>query len=72
VNLRRYTTGADQPAIDPGAHAEWWWTGAPAPVVIWLVGSIAFTLVFALLAIAQVRAPKGTVGPDPERALEAT
>jgi hypothetical protein len=72
VNLRRYTTGADQPAIDPGANAEWWWTGAPAPVVIWLVGSIAFTLVFALLAIAQVRAPKGTVGPDPERALEAT
>lgn len=70
VNMRRYTTGADQPAIDPGSDAEWWWTGVPAPMVIWILSSASFALVFALLALVQGRAlaqPKSIEPPDSPR-----
>lgn len=53
INIRRYTTGADQPSIDPGAAAEWWWPIAPSPMLVWVIGSLAFALVFALLALLQ-------------------
>ena len=53
VNISRYTTGSDQPSVDPGSDAEWWWSGVPAPMTVWLVGSAAFALVFALLAVLQ-------------------
>lgn len=53
INISRYTQGSDRPSIDPGADAEWWWSVAPPPMAVWIIGSLAFTLVFALLAIVQ-------------------
>lgn len=49
VNLRRYITGLDDLALDPGARAEWWWTGTPAPLVVWVLGSASLAVAFALL-----------------------
>ncbi|MBW8761695.1 MAG: DUF2142 domain-containing protein [Microbacterium sp.] len=46
-NTQRYTTGLDQSSIDPGENAEWWWAGAPSPLVIWVGGSLAFALLLA-------------------------
>ncbi|QRY41701.1 DUF2142 domain-containing protein [Microbacterium hominis] len=57
-NIQRYTTGVDRSSIDPGAGAEWWWTGAPAPLAVWIMGSLAFAAVITLLA---------TTLPGPER-----
>ena len=48
-NIRRYTVGVDSNAIDPGLAAEWWWSAAPSPLTIWLVGTAAFAAVFAIL-----------------------
>lgn len=41
VNLQRYTTGLDVLSFDPGARAEWWWAGLPAPAIVWSVGSLS-------------------------------
>ena len=73
INIRRYTTGSDQPSIDPGAEAEWWWAGVPAPMVVWIVGALSFTLVFVLLAVLRsVRheVPDSTPTPPKESAVE--
>ncbi|MGN7859968.1 DUF2142 domain-containing protein [Microbacterium sp. 22303] len=52
-NIRRYTTGLDVTSLDPGAHAEWWWTAvAPSPLTVWLIGAVSFTLLFAALWFA--------------------
>ena len=51
MNIRRYVTGTDQPGLDLGAGAQWWWDGVPGPMVVWLVGSAAF----AALVIVLVR-----------------
>jgi len=55
VNLRRYTLGLDQPRLDPGAGAEWWWDGVPAPLTVLIIGTLAFAGMFALLAVALPR-----------------
>jgi len=49
TNIRRYTVGVESNAIDPGVDAEWWWTGVPSPLAVWLIGSLAFAAVFVLL-----------------------
>ena len=49
-NIRRYTTGLDENAIDPGAmSAEWWWTLAPPPLLIWILGVVLFAGMLTLL-----------------------
>ncbi|WP_375384729.1 DUF2142 domain-containing protein [uncultured Microbacterium sp.] len=55
VDIRRYTTGVDDPAVNPGARAEWWWTGFPHPGVVWIVGSVSFAAAFVLLALVLHR-----------------
>ena len=50
VNIRRYVTGADQQGLDLDAGAEWWWTGLPlGPTAVWVVGTLAFAGVLAIL-----------------------
>ncbi|WP_454169907.1 DUF2142 domain-containing protein [Microbacterium paulum] len=69
-NIQRYTTGVDRSSIDPGAGAEWWWTGAPAPLAVWIVGSLAFAAVIAMLAFAlprPEREPGTASGGDSDR-----
>lgn len=67
-NIRRYTVGQDSNALDPGADAEWWWSAAPSPLMVWLIGSAAFAAALALMWVVlrrledQPRAePAGTV-----------
>lgn len=50
MNMRRYVTGNDVPGWNLNAGAEWFWSGAPAPMVVWAVGSTAFAGMVAILA----------------------
>lgn len=50
VNIRRYVTGADQQGLNLGAGAEWWWDGlAVGPMAVWVIGSVAFAGLLAVL-----------------------
>lgn len=50
VNIRRYVTGADQQGFDLGSGAEWWWDGAlVGPTGVWLLGSLSFAGLMAVL-----------------------
>nr|WP_154921370.1 DUF2142 domain-containing protein [Microbacterium testaceum] len=55
TNVRRYTTGLDGTALDPGTFAEWWWPVAPSPLAVTVFGCAAFAL--ALLALALLAVP---------------
>lgn len=57
-NIARYTSGGSGDAVDPGASAEWWWPGAPAPLAVWIVGSVAFAGVLVSIWIVK-RRPNG-------------
>ena len=48
--IRRYTTGQDV-LISKSLNnpREWWWQFGPAPETVWLVGSLAFALLFAVI-----------------------
>lgn len=49
--MRRFITGDDVNGFDLAARAEWWWTGAPTPMLAWVVGSLAW----AALVVIVVR-----------------
>jgi hypothetical protein len=51
LNIRRYVTGIDElsPWLDAGA--EWWWPGAPTPMVVWLGGSLAYASLVAIVLL---------------------
>lgn len=68
VNLRRYTTGTDDPAIDPGTRAEWWWVGLPGPLVMWALGSLAFAVALLLLAYLPTWRQLTATGPPEDGA----
>ena len=48
--LRRYITGQDV-SIGKSLNnpREWWWNFGPAPELVWLIGSLAFALLFAVV-----------------------
>ncbi len=50
MNMRRYITGNDVPGWNLNAGVEWFWSGAPAPMVVWAVGSLAFAGLVTILA----------------------
>lgn len=56
INIQRYTTGTDHLSIDPGRDAEWWWAHAPSPMLVWVVGSLAFAGLFVSLWFAVLPA----------------
>jgi hypothetical protein len=62
TNIRRYVTGADVPSWNLDAGAEWFWSGAPSPMVVWTVGSLAFAGLVAILvremSISAARVPE--------------
>lgn len=73
TNIRRYTTGLDDMAIDPGSHSEWWWTNVPSAGVVWVIGSSAFAAALVLLCIETWRAgvipdvvDRSALGASPE------
>jgi len=68
LNIRRYITGVDQSGPNLDARIEWWWwSGFPSPNAVWLLGSLAFTLLVAILVTAlsrpRVSAPSTTDAP---------
>jgi len=74
VNIRRYVTGADQQGGDLGSGFEWWWHDLPVgPMAVWLIGSLSFAGLLAVLwpelrrkAVAPShRAEKDALGVDP-------
>lgn len=68
-NIQRYTTGSTGDSVDPGSAAQWWWTGAPSPLLTWVSGSIAFAGVIVLLWFAKQRSDVDAV--ESERPLSA-
>jgi len=61
MNMRRYVTGNDVPGWNLNAGAEWFWSGAPAPMVVWGVGSLAFAGMVAILVREMSRSAATTV-----------
>lgn len=62
VNIRRYVTGVSQQGVDLDAGAHWWWHGFPVgPTWIWIIGSLAFAGLLAVLW-PQLRRPV----PEPQ------
>lgn len=61
--LRRYTVGIDQPALDPGANAEWWWYWqSPSPRTVLVLTTLAFAALVVALELARTIADRT---PDP-------
>lgn len=54
VNMRRYITGVGHGGVNLDSGIEWWWSGMPSPMVVWIVGSLAYAalLVVILRAVA--------------------
>jgi Predicted membrane protein (DUF2142) len=57
TNMRRYITGTDEQGWNLNAGMEWWWNGAPSPMAVLVIGSIAYTALVVILAFA-VSGPK--------------
>lgn len=74
MNMRRYITGNDVPGWNLNAQAEWFWSGAPAPMVVWAIGSLAFAGLVVVLAremsISSVKVPE--TDPAEELKLSAS
>lgn len=50
-NIRRYVTGIDVGGYNLDREVEWWWSTAPSPMAIWLIGSLAFLVAAILLGV---------------------
>ncbi len=56
VNIRRYVTGTSIQGLNLDAGDQWWWPSAPAPMVVWIVGSLAYAaLMVVLIREARLR-----------------
>ncbi len=49
LQLSRYVSGFDDLGPDLDAHIEWWWHLAISPMTVWVIGSLAYTGLIALL-----------------------
>jgi hypothetical protein len=67
ANMRRYLTGNDVSKFNLDANYEWWWSNAPSPMTIWVVGTLAFALL-ATLALASFSTVPNSESPDPSLA----
>jgi len=56
TQIRRYVTGVDGAGINLDSNLEWWWQLPITPMATWIVGSIAFA---TLLAIINTRSWNG-------------
>lgn len=65
VNIRRYVTGNDVISWDLDASREWWWnTALFGPNLVWLMGTVSFAVVAAVIAA------RASSLPSPEQATE--
>ncbi|MGV8884436.1 MAG: DUF2142 domain-containing protein [Microbacteriaceae bacterium] len=49
MNIRRYVTGTDAPGVNLDAGAEWWWNIWISPNAVWIIGSLAYAALIAVL-----------------------
>lgn len=62
INLRRYLTGIDVQGVNLDVGKEWWWSGlAISPMGIWILGTLSFTALVAILVHDRMRARTGVV-----------
>lgn len=54
-DIRRYVTGVDVAAVNLDSGAEWWWSGAPSPMTTWVLGSLAYAGLLAVLGREVVK-----------------
>jgi hypothetical protein len=61
TNIRRYVTGTDAHGFDLDHNRQWWWPHGPSPMVVWLLGTVAFAVVctWLLLTFGGSPAPMG-------------
>ena len=64
--IRRYTTGQDVPISKSlNNPIEWWWQFGPQPETVWLIGTLAFAGLFAVLIYErQNKIPKDQITAD--------
>jgi len=63
VNIRRYISGADKQGFSLSSNVEWWWSGLQVgPMAVWLIGSLSF---IALLAVLWPELRRKAVAPLP-------
>ncbi len=70
-DIRRYTTGLDHLAADPGRDAEWWWNVPMSPAAVWIIGSVAFAGALTLIVLSVASGAMGSASAA-EDAPEAT
>lgn len=63
INIRRYVTGIDQQGVNLDAGAEWWWEGPIGPTAVWILGSLAYTLLVSILISSIARSAPGSAVP---------
>jgi hypothetical protein len=63
VQMRRYISGQDVSYINLEKHREWWWDLPVPPMVVWSLGSIAFTVTIFLAM--RLLLPSGGVEDAP-------
>jgi hypothetical protein len=49
TNIRRYISGLDVADWNLNHHVEWWWDIPLSPMVIWVIGSVAFAGAVAIV-----------------------
>jgi Predicted membrane protein (DUF2142) len=54
IQIRRYVTGLDVSFVRFGDDTEWWWSSGPGPTATWIVASIGFAVLTAVV-LGQVR-----------------
>lgn len=64
-NLRRYITGLDYSGLNLDSNIEWWWSTPISPMMVWLGGSAAFTMLLAGLFLTMYRGDGQTGPPVP-------
>lgn len=65
MNLRRYVTGTDVAGWNLDEGAEWWWPHLPVgPTGVWVIGSLAFAALVAVLAVVLSRPPLAVGTPS--------
>lgn len=47
TTMRRYITGTDGHSANLNEGAEWWWDGLGSPMLWWILGTVAFSVVTA-------------------------
>lgn len=68
TNIRRYVTGSDVGSVNLNSNVEWWWNLAFSPMVVWLIGSLAFAAVMVAISL-PILMKEAPVIVAPERAI---